>query len=659
MTHPPRTAETNAPKSYGHATPAPRNAKRLRPVASAPMAALLILVGQAATLAASEPATQPFPLDTYAKQVVPLVKKYCGGCHGATRQEAGISLLRHPDVAAVKKDHETWTKAHAALTAGEMPPDDQPQPTADERRLLQNWITSTLNLDGRQPSDPGRVTLRRLNRAEYDNTIRDLTGLDLRLAKDFPSDDVGEGFDNIGDVLSLPPLLLEKYLNAAEVIVQTAMLPEHRRRIVIAVPGEGKSSQQAAREVLQRFGTRAFRRPIAADELDRLVKLVESALQKGDSFERGLQVAVTAVLVSPHFLYRVELDPSPDDPQQKHAVNDYELATRLSYFLWSSMPDDELFQLAAAGKLHQTEVLQQQTRRMLKDKKADALVEDFAGQWLNLRNLQTAAPDPQLFGAFTEELRHAMLRETELFAAAILREDRSILDFLSGDFTYVNQRLAEYYGLPDVRGEAFQRVRLADGKRGGVLTQASVLTLTSNPTRTSPVKRGKWILENVLGTPPPPPPPNVPTLEETQKDAPGASLREQLEAHRRNPVCASCHREMDELGFALENFDAIGRWRERDGKTPINAAAALPSGEKFTGPRELAGVLSQRKAQFSRTLTRKLLTYALGRGLAYYDRAVVERIAQDLETQDYRFSALVWGIVNSEPFRLRRGDGGA
>jgi hypothetical protein len=323
------------------------------------------------------------------------------------------------------------------------------------------------------------------------------------------------------------------------------------------------------------------------------------------------------------------------------------------------MPDEELFQLATAGTLHRTEVLEQQTLRMLRNQKADALAENFAGQWLNLRNLAHAVPDPQRFSAFDESLRQAMRRETELFFTAVMHEDRSILDFLTADFTFVNARLAQYYGLTGVQGETFQRVGLGDGNRRGLLTQASVLTLTSNPTRTSPVKRGKWILENLLGTPPPAPPPNVPALEETQKASPLASVREQLELHRKNPVCASCHREMDELGFALENFDPIGRWRERDGNSPINASGRLPNGETFSGPRELTALLAQRQTEFSRALARRLLTYALGRGLAYYDRGAVERIVKHLEERDYRFSALILGIVTSDPFRMRRGDGGA
>jgi hypothetical protein len=591
-------------------------------------------------------------------------------------------------------------KVDEMVLFGGMPPEGEPQPDPQERRLLSQWIQSVFAVDCSAPRDPGRVTIRRLNRAEYDNTIRDLVGLDLHLAKDFPSDDVGEGFDNIGDVLSLPPLLFEKYMDAAEQIARAAIVaqppdaktqrrqrqelrgdgaarldgygvfglssagtvsddvPESHQRIMIASPGEGKSPRQAAREILEPFATRAFRRPVTSRELEPLVDLVDLAMQEGESFQGGIQVAVAAVLVSPHFLFRMEMDPDANDPPQIRTLNDYELATRLSYFLWSSLPDDELFALAAEGKLHQQDTLRQQVLRMLQDPKSEALVRNFGGQWLNLRNLAEIAPDPKQFPSFDDRLRQAMQRETELLFAAVMREDRSLLDFLSADFTFLNGPLAEHYGIPGVVGDEFRRIALGDGRRLGLLTQASILTLTSNPTRTSPVKRGKWIMENILGTPPPDPPPNVPMLEETQQAAPNATLREQLVLHRENPVCASCHLQMDALGFGFENFDAIGRWRDRDGENPIDAGGQLPSGEQFSGPQDLVRILAQRKREFSTALARKMLTYALGRGLQPYDDCAVRDIVQRLESNDYRFSALVLGIIASEPFRQRRGEGG-
>ncbi|MBC7853509.1 MAG: DUF1592 domain-containing protein, partial [Pirellulaceae bacterium] len=326
-------------------------------------------------------------------------------------------------------------------------------------------------------------------------------------------------------------------------------------------------------------------------------------------------------------------------------------ASRLSYFLWSSMPDDELLNLAVAGKLRQDGNLEKQTRRLLADAKSKSLAENFAGQWLELRSLDVRTPDRQLFPQYDDGLKAAMRTETEMFFESIVREDRSIVDLLSADFTFANEKLAKLYGLNDVRGNEFRRVSLAGTARGGILTQASILTVTSNPNRTSPVKRGKWILENILGTPPPPPPPDVPELPEAKAGEAKGTLRQRLEQHRANPGCASCHKSMDPLGFAMENFDAIGAWRDKDGDSPIDSAGQLPSGEKFSGPKELRELLlASRKPQFSRCLTEKLLTYALGRGVEYSDQCAIQKITAALEKDQSRFSRLVVEIVSSDPF---------
>jgi len=385
--------------------------------------------------------------------------------------------------------------------------------------------------------------------------------------------------------------------------------------------------------------------------------LAQMALSKDETFERGIQLAVTGVLVSPHFLFRVEDQADPDSAGDGAVpVGDYELASRVSYFLWSSMPDEELFELAAKGKLQDPKVLEEQVLRMLQDPKSQALVENFASQWLNLRNLDQVSPDPKRFPEFDGELREAMKNETKEFFAAIMREDRSVMEFLSGDFTVLNERLAKHYGISGVKGSEFQKVSLKDIPRAGVLTQASILTLTSNPTRTSPVKRGKWILENMLNEPPPPPPPNVPELEEASKESPGLSLRKQLEIHRESPTCASCHKLMDPLGLGFENFDAVGEWRDKDGKQPVDASGELPGGQTFEGPIELINILKQRRSQFRRCLVEKMLTYALGRGLEYYDRCAVETITKNMEKDNNRFSRMVLEIVKSRPFRFRRAD---
>ena len=744
--------------------------------------------------------------EAYKKTVQPLLQKYCYECHGPNRQREGIGLHKYESLASIIRDDKTWTKVIEILEFGAMPPDDKPRPSDKEYALILRWAKSALdNRDCNNATDPGRVTIRRLNRTEYNNTIRDLLGIDIDPAKDFPSDDVGEGFDNQGDVLSISPLLLEKYVDAAERIAREAIVvpgidaaarqvrqrkqlkasgsaragynggfampstgavsaeftfsrpgeyvlrlrsgadqaggelakarlslngrdvktididatrdnpkeydsvttikksekqrfsaafindyykpdapnpkdrdrnlyiyslevlgpinlrpdefPASHKQLLTVSPNEKRSVLQASRDVLEPFIERAFRRPSSSDEIDKYVKLVQQTVARGEKYERGIQVAVTAILVSPHFLFRVEDDTAPNDSKSIRSLNDFELASRLSYFLWSTMPDESLFEAARSGKLHEKEVLATQVRRMLRDPRSISLSEDFATQWLNLRNLDEMTPDPDVFGKFDPQLRRDMRRETELFFQSVVREDRSVLDFVSGDFTFLNERLAKHYNIDDFRSKDFERYEFGDVQRAGVLTHASVLMLTSNPNRTSPVKRGKWIMENILGTSPPDPPANVPELSETRKSNPNASMREQLEIHRKNPTCASCHRQMDPLGFGFENFDALGRWRTQDEEQEIDASGVLPSGEKFSGPRELVGILSRRKREFCDTLAKRLMVYALGRGLKFYDECAVDKIVEEMEKEDYRFSSLVTGIVLSDPFLMRRGEG--
>jgi uncharacterized protein DUF1592/uncharacterized protein DUF1588/uncharacterized protein DUF1587/uncharacterized protein DUF1595/uncharacterized protein DUF1585/cytochrome c len=599
------------------------------------------------------PTNQPL---TFVGHIKPFLSKYCIGCHGGAKPKADLALDRFAEEASVGKSRKVWQEIGERLRAGEMPPPARKlRPSAAEVAAVSSWIESRLKATGPRAGDPGRVTLRRLNRAEYNNTVRDLVGVDVHPADDFPADDVGYGFDNIGDVLSMPPILLEKYLAAAEKIIDRAFqTPEVRRRLW---PGEfnRRNRMEAARKVLQNFATRAYRRPVTEAELNRLVGLVKAAEQDGDTFEGGVRLALQAVLVSPHFLFRVELDPEPNNPRAVHPVNDYELASRLSYFLWSSMPDEPLFALAQKGLLRKDGNLEAQARRMLADPKARALIVNFAGQWLQTRNLKTMSPDPAVFPTFTEALRKDMLTETELFFEAVVKEDRSILDFLDADYSFVNERLARHYGIPGVKGEQFRRVGLAGTPRGGVLTQASILTLTSNPNRTSPVKRGKWILENILGTPIPPPPPNAGELSEEKDAVLSGSLRQRMEQHRANPNCVSCHQRMDPLGFGFENFDAIGAWRDKDGNFPVDPSGTLPGGQSFKGPRDLKAILKTKPDQFRHHLCERLLTYALGRGLEEADRWAVDQIAGELARHQDKFSSLVIAIVQSTLFQMRRG----
>lgn len=591
----------------------------------------------------------------FAENVRPFLAMHCVACHSGDDAEGGVDLDRYVDSANVQEDYDLWEKVARLVTEHQMPPEDEAQPSTEEIVAIGGAIEVELSgFDCTAQTHPGRVTIRRMNKAEYNNTVHDLTGLDLNLANDFPSDDVGAGFDNIGDVLSMPPILLEKYLGAAEQIADAIMDDEGVRNRVYPHRVKTEAIEElveVARRNVGEFATKAFRRPLHPEEEERLFAIMRFAWERDSDETEIFKTVTAAILSSPHFLFRVEADPDSDDEDGIRQLNGYELASRLSYFIWSSMPDERLFDLARSGELTRHEVLTSEARRMLADPKSRALVDNFAGQWLQLRDVSRLMPDPELFPDFDGELRTAMRQETETFFETMIREDRSVLEFLDADYTYVNERLARHYGISDVVGEAFQRVNLTDGRRG-VLTHASILLLTSNPTRTSPVKRGKWILENMLAEPPPPPPANVPELEEGAETL--GSLREQMEQHRANPTCASCHRTMDALGFGLENFDAIGAWRERDGRFDVDASGELPGGRKFDGASELMQILVEEKnEEFCKCLTAKLMTYALGRGLSSYDRCAIKETARALADQDYRFSALVASIVTSDPFTMR------
>ena len=430
-----------------------------------------------------------------------------------------------------------------------------------------------------------------------------------------------------------------------------------RRRIFVCQPrtGAGETDQATcARTILSTLVRRAYRRPVRDTDLDRLMPFYEQGRVEG-GFERGIQRAIERVLVSPEFLFRVERDPAGVSAGDVYRVSDLELASRLSFFLWSSIPDDDLLAAATRGELGEPAVLDRQVRRMLGDPRSEALVTNFAEQWLFLRDVDAKEPDPGFFPGFDENLRQAFRRETELFIDSILRGDRSVPELLTANHTFVNERLAKHYGIPHVYGSHFRRVELDDDSRRGLLGHGSILTLTSYATRTSPVLRGKWILENLLSSPPPPPPPNVPALDETTDDGRPRSMREAMEQHRANPVCASCHKLMDPLGFALENFDAVGRWRERsESNTPIDATGVMPDGRQFEGPTGLRTVLLGAPDQFVTTVTEKLMTYALGRGVEYFDAPTIRDIVRNAEREDYRFASIVSGIVNSTPFQMRK-----
>jgi mono/diheme cytochrome c family protein len=832
--------------------------------------AAMVMLGLAAIPAASQGSLDTA---TFATSIQPFFAKNCYACHNPKLNTGGLNLQAYTSAILFSQARDESEKVLKKLQADEMPPKGRPRPSAEEVKTVTNWIEN--DLDRQAQTDSRRVLARRLNRVEYNNTVRDLLGVDVRPADDFPQDDSAYGFDNIAQALSVSPLLMEKYIATAERVsrmavfgpalktLTTVYLPPLPRRMEttnrtlvpfpayysmtnydatglsqpgsfhmthnfpadgeyqIRIAGAGfrptgsepgqmtfwldgklvktfqvdvdveqsgferrpdhwdvrlkiaagphelvaafpnqfdglpalfggpnpskrpfdpcrlgpvggpqclaaalkalddpndgnanpttperiarrneaiQSAKDAAsrppkfnglsvhevditgpydfkegpspeslrkiyscghldghhlpscqRKIIAKLAYRAFRGPVSPKKVDRLVAISDGAQKRGGSFEEGISLAIATMLASPDFLFRIE--DSSANLQETQSVQ-YTLASKLSYFLWSSMPDVELLRAAEKGTLRDPETLNAQARRMLADPKAWALVENFAGQWLEIRRLESAQPDRERFPDFDEYLRASMLKETELFFQYVMREDRSILDFIDGPYSFLNERLARHYGIPGVKGSEFRKVDLSGTGRSGILTQASVLEVSSYGNRTSPVLRGKWILDNILNSPPPPPPANVPSLDE---DAVGssASLRQQLEQHRKNAVCASCHARMDPLGFGFENFDAVGSWRTMDGKFPIDPSGVLPDGKTFRGADELKIILRQEKDTFAEGLAEKLLTYALGRGLDRSDQPAVRQIVRSMAANDYKFSSLLLGIVDSAPFRMK------
>jgi mono/diheme cytochrome c family protein len=732
-----------------------------------------------------------------------LLGTYCQGCHNETNRSGGVSV-EGLNPASVHESGMTWEKVLRKVRTGEMPPPGLPRPKAAASEGFVNWLEGELDRSAAARRNPGAPTVHRLNRAEYSNAIRDLLGLRMDHAATLPADDSGYGFDNIGSVLTVSPLLMEKYMSTArrvsrlavgtvktgaaverfnpgrgqaldasddlplnlrstvlvnyhfpvdaeysitvrvrgnpppnsppaklevridgqrvklhDVVFSTAeeaqitrnfeiRLPvkaglhavsagylnetlkmetgvvsrrgfgpppvftnvsleymliggpfnptgpgdtESRRIIFQCRPAPGEKEEPCAQRILTTLARRAYRRPVTAADITPLLNLFAIGRKDGGSFDAGIETALRAMLVSPNFLFRVERDAASATAGTTRRVTDLELASRLSFFLWSSIPDEELLRLAEQNKLRAA--LPQQVRRMLADARSRSLIENFAGQWLHLRNIPSWRPDPEKFPQFDDSLRVSMQRETEMFFDYIVREDRSVLDFLGADYSFLNERLARHYGVAGVRGPHFRKVALNGSERGGVLTHASVLTVTSYPTRTSPVLRGKWILENILATPPPPPPPNVPDLEEKAANS-ARDLRAALEKHRASAACASCHSRLDPLGFSLENFDAVGRFRDVEDGAKVDASGSLPGGIQFDGPAGLKQVLLDRKDYFVECISEKLLTYALGRGLEHFDLPVVRQVRREAAAREHRFSEVVLAIVNSVPFQMRR-----
>jgi cytochrome c553 len=768
-------------------------------LAAAVAACLLTAAPEPPPTAASTPASAAAVAKTGApgfdKDVQPVLVQVCNNCHNPQVNSGNLNITPYFQASSITSNRDGWAKILAKLKAGEMPPPGIPGPTPEAMATLISVVQSELaKADQNQKPDPGRTMAHRLNRNEYSNTIRDLLGVDFRASEEFPADDSGYGFDNIGDVLTVSPTLMQKYLSAAEQIAARAVggdpLPKpgfvnrhdrvrkvgdstielkdavdydaeyvlkvnltgHRGaadkpvllRISVdgkpikevevpvqisAVNRQGGATQRGAEEgkvfltanehtfraefvndefvkplnaqaranansnifpesieiggpypptetkapakkvlicdpdtgsacvdrILTTFTHHAYRRPATKTEVADLMVTFDKAKKAGYTPKQSLQFAIAEALITPQFLFRIERDPAPGASAR---ITDPELASRLSYFIWSSTPDDELLRLAETNKLHQPDILDAQVKRLIADPRSVALADNFAGQWLQTRSLDAMKPDAKKFPEWGPELKEAMRTETSLFFQAVLQDNRPISDFIDGKYTYLNELLAKFYGIEGVTGTNFRRVELSDkdaAERSGVFTQASVLTVSSYPTRTSVVLRGKYLLETVLNAPPPPPPPDVPRLNESTVGV-AKSLRQQMEAHRADALCASCHSKMDVLGFGLENYDAIGRWRTTDGKFPIDSTGAFPSGKTFNGPAEMKTLLHDNMPEFVRCLAEKMLTYALGRGVESYDRPVVDDLVRQTAAADDKFQPLVLGIVHSLPFQQRRGE---
>lgn len=758
-----------------------------------------------------------------------VLQRYCIACHNDGVKTAGMSV-QSLDPNNIADNVATWEKILRRVSMGEMPPKGMPRPPHAELEGFEQWLTASLDKIAAEHPDPGRAALRRLNRAEYANAVRDLLGVDADVSAQLPGDDSGYGFDNISDVLTVSPTLIDRYMTVAsrvaglatgvasrqpavtvykvpkdpnrniikgvpafnerssdllpidsrggaaftyfapydgEYVISVglnsneltdwdpiasttyevrarlkagsrvigasfrrdlnldegvqklyftgklefggAVTPENppkpialdvwidgakaktfevpsyvmskaffqanfprdaqsisvtgpfepgagpqtRERIFICTPSKEISEADCAAKILANLATQAYRRPVSKDELRLLAKVYSSARRNTD-FAHGVKAGIEAILVSPNFLFAQERVPEKIRPGALYDISESELATRLALFLWSSIPDAELRTLAEQSKLRDPVVLKAQVERMVADPRAAALTQNFAGQWLYLRNIDSVRPNVELFPNFDVRLRAAMRAESEMFFDGIVREDRSVLEFIKADYTYLNQRLAEHYGVPNVYGAAFRKVKLDPAlNRGGLFGQAAILTVTSYDNRTSVVKRGKWILDNIIFSPPPSPPDDIPAIE-THKDGRALTAREQIEMHRANPVCASCHNKMDPLGIALENFDAVGAWREMDAGQKINVATVLPDGVEFTGPAGLKNVLLARKEVFVDAFVERMLTYALGRGVEPTDMATVRAIRRQAAADDYRMHAIILGIVESVPFQKKK-----
>lgn len=596
--------------------------------------------------------------DDFSATAQPLLKKYCYDCHSANKQKGGIQVDHLKTTLDAYQYHRFLQNIAHSVENGSMPPKDDADeiPTDAERAALLKEIESVrAKLEhGDFPRNPGRPMVRRLNRNEYNYTVRDLYGVNFFPGREFPADGAGgEGFDNVGDSLFVPPVLMEKYLAASKKIIDEIYAkPELLNRVLIARPSEKLPPSDAAKAVLKFQASLAFRRTATDEDIASMVALAEKNLAAGRPYEESLKAPLQSLLLHPSFLFRAEADQPGKDNWR---ISDFELATRLSYFLWSSAPDKQLLKLASENKLSDPNVLARQVDRLLDDPRSEAVSRHFAGQWLGFDEVREVAdPDTKRFPTFTPTLRSAMYRESVDFFQNLIRENRPVTDLIHADYTFVNEELAKHYGINGVTGANLRKVSLTDKNRGGVIGQASILVSTSVPLRTSPVKRGKWILDNLLGTPPPPPPPDAGVLPGDDKSAEGLTFRQQLEVHRSKASCAGCHAKIDPLGFGLENFDAVGRWRSTDANgKPIDSKAVLPGDIVFSTPGELKQLLLQTDELFLRNISRKMLAYSVGRPLEYYDEPVVSDLVKKLRAGNLQIRPLIQAIAVSHPFQNR------
>ena len=639
------------------------------PVARPAYLVLAITVGFGLVPARGAETDRPGHLREFAPAIQPLLKTRCFECHGPDEQEGGVNFARLNDDGDILRSRALWKRAAARVASGEMPPPDDAEalPKAERERLL-GWLrTAAEYVDCAEPArrDPGPTPLRRLSRVEYDNTVRDLLGLAFDSAREvgMPETEGGEGFENLSASLGVSAALIDKYFAAADKIVEAVFARDGngvnaRKRLFVARPGPDLLAPEAARRVITRLARLALRRPPGESDMARLIGFYDRAVAKGEPFEDAVKAVLKPVLVSPRFLFRVEEDRPARNGSLGVAVDDHELAVRLSYFLWSSMPDEELFRLADAGRLSDPAEFSRQLKRMLLDPKARALTDNFAAPWLQLKTLSYARPTTEFFPTFNDTLKRAMRDEVTTFFDKLREEDRSILDLLDADYTYANEPLAALYGIAGVSGPGFRKVTLEPGQhRGGLLGMAGVLTLTSHTFRTSPTQRGKYVLGVLLGTPPPPPPANAGQLKDDKPTDPKkqvTTFREQLARHATQTTCAACHRKIDPLGFALDNYNAIGAWREATPEVPLDVKGVLPTGEAIEGAGDLKKVLLKRKDEFARNLVERMMVYALGRELDHFDECAVRDSLAALQKDDYRVSALVRGVAESVPFRKRR-----